>query len=1189
MTSFLRAAAVLLAAALSACGGGGSNANPVDPNVDTNVDPVITGEPVTTVEAGQFYLFAPTASDADGDTLTFSVDNAPSWAGFDDTTGTLSGTPSEAYVGTYDNIVFAVSDGLGGIDSLPAFSITVTSAAVEPANADPVITGSPITVIEAGQLYSFVPTARDANGDALTFTVSNAPSWAGFDSATGSLSGTPSDSDIDTYENIVIAVDDGRGGTDSLAPFSITVTSANIDPANADPVIGGNPATAVEAGQLYVFAPIASDPDGDTLTFTVTNAPSWVSFDTTTGTLSGVPSDTDVGTYGGIVITVSDGRGGVASLPPFSITVTRANAAPVIEGNPVTAIEAGQPYVFAPTASDPDDDTLTFSVTNPPSWAAFDNTTGTLSGTPSDTDVGTYADIAIAVDDGRGGTDSLPAFSITVEQANADPVIAGNPLTVVEAGQPYAFAPTASDPDDDTLTFAVTNPPSWAGFDSTTGALSGTPSDADIGINGDIVIAVSDGRGGTDSLPAFSITVERANADPVIAGDPVTVVEAGQLYSFVPTASDPDGDALTFTVTNAPSWAVFDSATGSLSGTPSDTDVGTQENIVIAVSDGYGGTASLPAFAIIVLQEDPITGQVDTQDARDVAVAGGYAYVADYTAGLQVVDVSDPANPLTVGGLDTSGWAYHVAVADGYVYLADGPSGLQVVDVNDPSNPVIVANVAVPVWTFAAAVANGYVYLADSDTVRVVDVSDPTNPVQAGSLSIGGAGRDMAIAGGYVYIVASSGLQVVDVRDPANPVLAGNADMPGAALGVMVAGGYAYVADGHAGLQVIDVMDPASPAMVASLDLPGRAESVTVVGNRAYVADQVGLQVVDVSDPVNPVLTGSADTPGTAQGVTVADGYAYVADDYTGLQVVTLDSVNPAARAWPVATADTPGFAAAAAVSDGYAYVADGDTTGLQVVDARDPANPVVVGGVGTPDTTNDVAVANGYAYVADNDTGLQLIDVSVPANPVLAARADTPGWAMGVTVSAGYAYVADESSGLQVVDISDSTNPAIVGSVDTPDYAMGVTLSGSYAYVADGRGFQVVDVRDPANPQIVGGVGALEDTRGVAFAGGYAYLADGERGGLRVVDVSDPANPVLAGSVETPGEARAVAVVGVYAYVADGESGIRVVDVRDPASPVIVGRMDTPEFASDVTIVGGYAYVADKKSGLHVIDLNAL
>jgi hypothetical protein len=74
----------------------------------------------------------------------------------------------------------------------------------------------------------------------------------------------------------------------------------------------------------------------------------------------------------------------------------------------------------------------------------------------------------------------------------------------------------------------------------------------------------------------------------------------GSAYSFQPTASDPDGDALTFSIVNLPSWATFSTTTGRLQGTPTAANVGTFSNITIRVSDGKTTTA-LPAFSISVV------------------------------------------------------------------------------------------------------------------------------------------------------------------------------------------------------------------------------------------------------------------------------------------------------------------------------------------------------------------------------------------------------------------------------------------------------------------------------------------------------------------------------------------------------------------------------------------------------------
>jgi Putative Ig domain len=106
-----------------------------------------------------------------------------------------------------------------------------------------------------------------------------------------------------------------------------------------------------------------------------------------------------------------------------------------------------------------------------------------------------------------------------------------------------------------------------------------------------------------------------ANRAPFISGTPATTGYVGKAYSFQPTASDPDGNKLTFKVTKKPVWATFSGVTGSLTGTPSASQTGTYSNIVISVSDGIV-TKSLPAFAIKVVQATSTSSPVTLSWAR---------------------------------------------------------------------------------------------------------------------------------------------------------------------------------------------------------------------------------------------------------------------------------------------------------------------------------------------------------------------------------------------------------------------------------------------------------------------------------------------------------------------------------------------------------------------------------------------
>lgn len=94
----------------------------------TNHKPIITGKPSTSVKVGSIYDFTPTANDADGETLTFSIVNKPSWAVFNTKTGKLTGTPTAAHLGKTSNIAIKVKDERGSITPLATFSIEVSSA-----------------------------------------------------------------------------------------------------------------------------------------------------------------------------------------------------------------------------------------------------------------------------------------------------------------------------------------------------------------------------------------------------------------------------------------------------------------------------------------------------------------------------------------------------------------------------------------------------------------------------------------------------------------------------------------------------------------------------------------------------------------------------------------------------------------------------------------------------------------------------------------------------------------------------------------------------------------------------------------------------------------------------------------------------------------------------------------------------
>ncbi len=469
------------------------------------------GRLVTTNTPPLLLTFSDPDGDADPSSIAFTVNGRVLPAACTASLSTATCVPGSPLPEGAAALTATISD-LQGMFSLPArTSFTVDS--IPPvisftAPAEGALTG-PAPSVQVSYADSGTGVVLSSLNVFLNGTVFPGTCTAGAAAAACTLSGPL----LAGAQSLSATIKDQAGNTSSQATRRFQV--------NGPPIISGTPAASVLQDQSYIFAPMISDPDlahGDSLAISVQNLPPWARFDASTGRLSGTPRNEDVGIYPGIVITVTDSFGLAARLGPFPVQVSNVNDPPVISGAPPASVNQDQPYSFVPTASDPDliwGDGLTFNIQNKPAWADFDASTGALNGTPRNQDVGTYFNVILSVQDTGGLTASLPVFSITVVNVNDPPVLSGTPAASVNQGQPYSFVPTASDPDQpygDTLTFRIQNKPAWAVFGPGTGALTGTPGNAGVGVYPGIVITVVDRGGLFASLPPFLV---RVNALPL--------------------------------------------------------------------------------------------------------------------------------------------------------------------------------------------------------------------------------------------------------------------------------------------------------------------------------------------------------------------------------------------------------------------------------------------------------------------------------------------------------------------------------------------------------------------------------------------------------------------------------------------------------------------------------------------------
>ncbi|MDP3992074.1 MAG: putative Ig domain-containing protein [Nanoarchaeota archaeon] len=287
---------------------------------------------------------------------------------------------------------------------------------------------------------------------------------------------------------------------------------------------------------------------------------------------------------------------------------TSGNHSPIITSSPVTQINEGANYVYDVNATDADGDTLTYSLTQAPSWLSINSQTGLITGTAPSVTSDTQFTVKIVVSDGH--TIYGQTFVLTVKNivtANNPPVANSQSITT-NKNTPVSIMLTASDTDNDALTFSIVSNPSHgtlSNFNSTSGMVTYTPNVNHTGSDS-FTFKVNDGTADSN-VATVSITVNPVgvNNPPIITSTPVTQVDEGANYVYDVNATDADGDTLTYSLTQAPSWLSINSATGLITGTAQNVNADTPFNVTITVSDG---TASVTQSYVLTVKNVPSNG-----------------------------------------------------------------------------------------------------------------------------------------------------------------------------------------------------------------------------------------------------------------------------------------------------------------------------------------------------------------------------------------------------------------------------------------------------------------------------------------------------------------------------------------------------------------------------------------------------
>jgi len=220
-----------------------------------------------------------------------------------------------------------------------------------------------------------------------------------------------------------------------------------------------------------------------------------------------------------------------------------------------------------------------WSASGLPDWLTLNATTGLLSGTS--TTVGTYP-FTLTLTDARGLTDSR---NLSIDAY--DPLAITTPaLPDGFVGVPYSQLLTAQGGLPPYMWYTVPGLPSWLQMHATSGELHGSPTAQGTYT---IPLQIVDNKGDKVSKTLTLVVPDRS---PVLNPIGNKTVKSGTALTFTVSASDPDGDSLTYSASNLPSGAAINPSSGAFAWTPSRKQVGAYANVVFTVSDGKGGSNS---------------------------------------------------------------------------------------------------------------------------------------------------------------------------------------------------------------------------------------------------------------------------------------------------------------------------------------------------------------------------------------------------------------------------------------------------------------------------------------------------------------------------------------------------------------------------------------------------------------------
>ena len=581
----------------------------------------------------------------------------------------------------------------------------------------------------------------------------------------------------------------------------------------------------------------------------------------------------------------------------------------------------------------------------------------------------------------------------------------------------------------------------------------------------------------------------------------------------------------------------------------------------------------------------------------EIEIHNGYAYVTCKHEGLKVVDIDPIDTAEVVGSIETPFAAWHLTLSGDYAYVSCGNDengwtgnivdSVQVIDISDPAQPVIADSLETESRVSDLKVIDNRLYMsrAHREDFVVADITNPVSPRILDSYDVDVSVDFFSISGNTLVTSGGSGTQIYDMGNLAGDPLTSFSSPFRGARDMQIIGNLAFIAcaDNHQGLMVLDFSDPSNIHEVARFEFPVYPKAhFTLVGDYAYFIDSyMGFRIIDIKDINDMNFVAHFRSIDSCHEIIASGNYVYALNN-GALGIIDVTSPESAHIVNLVEITDTQHRilpqTMCFTVADGYAYLMQDR---IKVIDVDPPESAHIVHAIDDSFSYYDeMVVYKGYLYVSGDRSDLRIYNVEIPEQASLVNSVNVgSGEIEEIFTFDNYAIIRCFNS-LTLIDISDPENAEVITTKNPPYFVRAIDQTTMIAYATDTTDKPFI-TQISMEPWVVENYLRIIDIDPDSESSIWAFVGDD-------LDYPDRnlSNILIADSTSWTIElfAPPLALSGGYVFEpftnfdVYGEY-LKIFDVSDPLSPELMGAWEVPGRIKNMDIFGGYAYTSDRET----------